>query len=136
MRSLYPASGPPNGPPAVHLLPPRPTPGFGFGERRLPPDIESALYRIVQEGITNVVRHAHATRVGVILEFRGSDVICIIEDNGCGIPPEQADEHSSRSLELVGMRERLASVDGTVELETEAGRGTALFVRVPLGRPS
>ncbi|PPQ45278.1 ATP-binding response regulator [Rhodopseudomonas palustris] len=109
---------------------------LGLGERRLPPDIESALYRIVQEGITNVVRHAHATRVGVILEFRGSDVICIIEDNGCGIPPEQADEHSSRRLGLVGMRERLASVDGTVELETEAGRGTALFVRVPLGRPN
>lgn len=104
---------------------------LGIGERRLSPEVEVALYRIVQEGITNVVRHADASRVGIILEFRGSEVICIVEDDGCGISatPEQ---QSSRRLGLVGMRERLASVNGTVELESEVGKGTALFVRVPI----
>lgn len=108
---------------------------FGIGDRRLPPDVESALYRVIQEGITNVVRHAHATRVGVILETRGSELICIVEDDGCGVPEVEAGAagKSSRRLGLLGMRERLALVNGTVELESHPEKGTALFARVPLG---
>jgi signal transduction histidine kinase len=105
---------------------------LGIGERRLPPDVEIALYRIVQEGITNVVRHAEATRVGIILERRPTDVICIVEDDGCGLVAAASDQQSPRRLGLVGMRERLTSLGGSVELESDSGRGTALFARVPL----
>lgn len=105
---------------------------LGLGERRLPAETESALYRIVQEGITNVVRHAEATRVGIILEIRGAEVICIVEDNGCGLVAAQPDDQSSRRLGILGMRERVAAMSGTVEVESEVGKGTALFVRVPV----
>lgn len=107
---------------------------LGIGDLRLPPDVESALYRVIQEGITNVVRHANATRVGVILERRGDDLICIVEDDGCGVPEAQAGaaEKSSRRLGLLGMRERMALVNGSVELESHPEKGTALFARVPL----
>ncbi|ABD09136.1 response regulator receiver sensor signal transduction histidine kinase [Rhodopseudomonas palustris HaA2] len=107
---------------------------FGLGDRRLPPDVESALYRVIQEGITNVVRHAKATRVGVILEMRGNELICIVEDDGCGVPEVESGvaEKTSRRLGLLGMRERLALVNGTVELESHPEKGTAVFARVPL----
>jgi signal transduction histidine kinase len=106
---------------------------LGIGDRRLPPDAESTLYRIVQEGITNVVRHAHAHRVGIILEIRADQVICIIEDDGKGMSAATAKEGAPRRLGLLGMRERLALVDGSIEIESSQTKGTALFVKVPLG---
>jgi signal transduction histidine kinase len=107
---------------------------LGIGKRRLSADVENALYRVVQEGITNVVRHANATRVGIILEIRDREVICIIEDDGCGAPnhPLQSADKSTQRLGVVGMRERLALVNGSVELESDNRKGTALFVRVAL----
>jgi signal transduction histidine kinase len=107
---------------------------LGIGDRRLPPDVESTLYRVVQEGLTNVVRHADAQRVGIIVEIRGREVICIIEDDGSGMPDanSQAEDKGSRHLGLLGMRERLALIDGSMEIESSQTKGTALFVRVPL----
>jgi signal transduction histidine kinase len=106
---------------------------LGIGDRRLPPDTESTLYRIVQEGLTNVVRHANAQRVGLVLEIRGNDVICIIEDDGRGMSGVTALEGAPRRLGLLGMRERLALIGGSMEIETSRTKGTALFVKVPLG---
>jgi len=108
---------------------------LGIGDRRLPPDAESTLYRVVQEGITNVVRHANASRVGIIFEIRGHEAICIIEDDGIGMSEvsSQAPDEGSRQLGLLGMRERLALIDGSMEIETSQTKGTALFVKVPLG---
>jgi signal transduction histidine kinase len=106
---------------------------LGSGDRRLPPDTESTLYRIVQEGITNVVRHANASRVGIILDIRGDDIICIIEDDGIGMSEVTAQEGAPRRLGLLGMRERLALIDGSIEIESSQTKGTALFVKVPLG---
>uniref|UniRef100_Q07TZ2 Response regulator receiver sensor signal transduction histidine kinase n=1 Tax=Rhodopseudomonas palustris (strain BisA53) TaxID=316055 RepID=Q07TZ2_RHOP5 len=109
---------------------------LGSGDRRLPPDTESTLYRIVQEGITNVVRHANASRVGIILDIRGDDIICIIEDDGIGMSEVTAQEGAPRRLGLLGMRERLALIDGSIEIESSQTKGTALFVKVPLGASS
>jgi signal transduction histidine kinase len=108
---------------------------LGIGDRRLPPDVESTLYRVVQEGITNVVRHAEASRVGIILEIRGDEAMCIIEDDGRGMADvgSQAPDQRSRHLGLLGMRERLALIDGAMEIESSQTKGTALFVKVPLG---
>jgi signal transduction histidine kinase len=105
-----------------------------LGARRLPSDVESAIYRVVQEAITNVVRHSQASQVGIILRLRNNEVTCIIEDNGCGIGRDHVKESdpTRKRLGLLGMRERLALVHGTLELEFTRGRGAAVFVRVPL----
>jgi light-regulated signal transduction histidine kinase (bacteriophytochrome) len=107
-------------------------------ERRLSPMIETTLYRVLQEALTNVVRHAAATRVGVILRAADNQVTMIVEDDGRGFgadDPDQADgPHGQRSkrLGLLGMRERLALVGGSLEVESAPGDGTTLFVRVPV----
>jgi signal transduction histidine kinase len=105
-----------------------------LGARRLPPDVEIAIYRAAQEAVTNVVRHSQATQVGIILEVRNNEAICIIEDDGRGMasdPSEFSDARTKR-LGLLGMRERLARVDGTLELESACGQGATVFLRVPL----
>jgi light-regulated signal transduction histidine kinase (bacteriophytochrome) len=103
-------------------------------EQRLPPAIETALYRVLQEALTNVVRHAEATRVGVILGLKGDTVTMIIEDDGRGFGCDEDNpaRAPARHFGLLGMRERLALVDGTLEIESAPGRGTTLFIRVPL----
>ena len=103
----------------------------GLDGERLPPEMETALYRIVQEALTNVVRHAQATRVDVLLERRSDRVIAIVEDNGIGFDPEAAvmDGH----LGLFGMRERAEMLGGTLTVESAPGAGTTVFVEVPYG---
>jgi signal transduction histidine kinase len=102
----------------------------GFDDR-LPSDVETALYRIVQEALTNVIRHAQATRVDVLLEQRGDKLIVIVEDNGVGFDPFAAMQ--SGRLGLFGMRERIEMLAGTLVLESAAGAGTTLLVEVPYG---
>ena len=101
--------------------------------RRLPAAVESVLYRVLQESIHNVVKHAAATRVGLILEATGTEVRLIVEDNGKGFAAdaEGARPPSSR-LGLLGMRERLALVGGSLEIESFQGEGTTLLVHVPI----
>jgi light-regulated signal transduction histidine kinase (bacteriophytochrome) len=102
--------------------------------RRLPSETETTLYRILQEAVTNVVKHAGATRVSVILEAGEEDVRLIVEDNGRGFDPEEPgrDNKPSTRLGLLGIRERLALVKGRLEIESGYGRGTTLIVTVPL----
>ena len=107
---------------------------IGIGEHRLASEVESALYRVIQEGITNIVRHADAKRVGIVLDIRDDEIICIIEDDGSGLPSEEiatADRGPGR-LGIVGARERLALVEGSLEVESVANKGTTLFVKMPL----
>lgn len=96
--------------------------------------IETTLYRVLQEAITNVVRHAGAQRVAIILETTGSEVRLIVEDDGYGRPADETNtgNMSSRRLGLLGMRERLFAVDGSLEIESNPGQGTTLFARAPL----
>jgi signal transduction histidine kinase len=103
----------------------------GLGDRRLPPDVETALYRIVQEALTNVARHAQATTASVLLEQREGILRAIIEDDGRGFDPHLAGRADQR-LGLYGIRERAALLGGKLTIESEPGRGASLFVEIPL----
>jgi len=96
---------------------------------RMPMEVETALYRIVQEALTNVARHAQATRVDVILERRGDRLVLIIEDNGVGFNLDAA--VPGERLGLVSMKERAEMLGGELEVESEIGRGTTILVEVP-----
>ena len=104
-----------------------------LSDRRLAPAIETALYRVLQEGIRNVVKHAAATRVGVILDATAKEVQLIIEDNGRGFAHEdiQLESKPAARLGLLGIRERLALVNGTLEIESSPN-GTTLLIHVPI----
>lgn len=100
-----------------------------FGDERLQPEVETALYRIFQEALTNVARHAQAAHVDVLLERRDDHVIAIIEDDGIGFDPEAALQ--SGRLGLFGMRERVEMLGGTMVVESAPGTGTTVLVEVP-----
>jgi signal transduction histidine kinase len=104
---------------------------LGFDGERLPPAMETALYRIVQEALTNVVRHAQATRVDVLLERRGDQAVVVIEDNGVGFDADMAHFAQSGRLGLLGMQERVEMLGGSLVIETAAGAGTTIVVEVP-----
>jgi len=105
----------------------------GLDGERLPAEVEIALYRIVQEALTNVVRHARATRTDVLLERRGDRLVAIVEDDGAGFDPEAAVQNSR--LGLFGMRERAEMLDGTLAIESAPGSGTTVFVEIPYADP-
>jgi signal transduction histidine kinase len=99
-----------------------------LGEERLPASVETALYRIVQEALTNVVKHAGARRASIVLMRRDGTVTAVIEDDGRGFDPEATRDDA---LGLVGMRERLALVGGRLRIESGASGGTTLVAEVP-----
>lgn len=100
---------------------------------RLSATVETTLYRIAQEALTNVARHAAAQHVSVILEAQRASVTLIVEDDGQGFDPGRlAAERNERSLGLFGMRERATLLGGAVTLESSPGNGATLFVEVPL----
>jgi signal transduction histidine kinase len=101
---------------------------------RLPADVEVTVYRVVQEALTNIHKHAQATRVGVISERRGADVRVIVEDDGCGFDATDPDPlgDGRRRLGLRGMSERAGLVGGKLQLESEPGRGTTVYLTVPI----
>lgn len=106
----------------------------------VPGEIGTAVYRIVQEGLTNVVKHARApTAVSVVIRRVADTLQVIIEDNGCGfdLGAPAAKPGGLRGLGLDGMRERLNLIGGTLEIESAAGAGTTIFARIALdGRRS
>jgi PAS domain S-box-containing protein len=99
---------------------------------RLPDDIEIAFYRIVQEALNNVVRHARAKHVDVAIDRRADCLVLIIEDDGKGFDPQAAIERGDR-LGLFGMRERAEMLGGNLIIESTPGKGTTLVVEVPYG---
>jgi signal transduction histidine kinase len=103
-------------------------------EARLPPQAALNLYRIAQEALNNVAKHAQATQVAVILEQRDERVVLVIEDNGRGfdMSRKNAGSHEQR-LGLSGMRERAALAAGTTHVESTPGKGTTVIVQIPLG---
>jgi signal transduction histidine kinase len=105
---------------------------------RLPPEVETVLYRIFQEALNNVVRHAHATRVQVSLARRNHSLIGRIGDNGCGFDPVtiNANPDNHRGLGLLGMQERVAHCGGRLEIRSQPGQGTILTIYIPLAQPS
>lgn len=95
---------------------------------RLSPDTETTLYRFVQEALTNVVKHADASAVHVVVSRRDGGVTALVEDNGRGF--DTNDFHPD-GLGVVGMRERLALLGGTLAIESKPGGGTSLIAFVP-----
>lgn len=95
-------------------------------------DLNTAFFRIFQETLTNIIRHAQATRVEV--SIRADDVACLMEvkDNGRGI--SEAEINDTRSIGLLGMRERAALLDGELSISGAPGQGTSVLVRIPLAR--
>jgi signal transduction histidine kinase len=104
---------------------------MGFEGERLSSEVETALYRIVQEALTNVVRHAQATRADVLLERRGHHVVVVIEDNGRGFDAEIVHFAQQGHLGLVGMQERAEMLGGSLVIESTAGSGTTVVVEIP-----
>jgi signal transduction histidine kinase len=98
-------------------------------DERLPAEVETALYRIVQESLTNVVKHARAQRVSILLARREDAIAAVIEDDGRGFDPTHT---RAGGFGLVGIRERLALLGGKLEVESNAGAGTTLAIEVPL----
>jgi len=98
-------------------------------ERRLKPEIETTLFRIGQEAISNVARHAEASSVAIALEFSQGCVRLEVEDNGKGF---EFDESSSGSFGLRGMKERAALLDGVLSIDSHSGHGTRLAVAIPV----
>jgi PAS domain S-box-containing protein len=97
---------------------------------RLPDDIASHAFRIIQEALTNVTRHAKATRVDVSVRRAGAFIILGVEDNGVGFTPQSLS--GLRSLGLVGMRERALACGGTLLIRGEPGQGTGIAVTIPV----
>jgi len=111
---------------------------LGLGDERLPPEVETALYRIVQEALTNIAKHAHAENVSIVLEKREPFVRLIIEDDGQGfdvnsvLGSRRGNKPTDGKLGLYGMRERAALLGGTLTIESTADVGTTIFVTAPL----
>jgi signal transduction histidine kinase len=99
----------------------------GLGDERLAAEVETALYRLVQEALTNVVKHARASHVSISLVRRAHTVLAVIEDDGVGFAGASED-----GLGLVGMRERVGLLDGRLEVESNPGRGTTIVAEVPV----
>ena len=96
--------------------------------------METALYRTVQEALTNVLKHAQAGRLSLIVERRSDHVLAIVEDNGRGFDVEavMGEPDAGGRLGLLGMHERVGLVGGILEVESRPGGGTTLFNRIPL----
>lgn len=103
----------------------------GLDEARLPAEIETALYRIIQEALTNIVRHAQAQTASIFIERNHKKVLAVIEDDGNGFDQTSVDWHDGH-LGLYGIRERAELLSGQLTLETELGHGTSLFIEIPL----
>jgi signal transduction histidine kinase len=103
-----------------------------LGDTRLPPETETVVYRLVQEALTNVVKHAAASEVGIVLTRRDGGISAVVEDDGQGFAESGVREEA---LGLVGMRERVALLGGTLAIESAPGEGTALIAYVPINEP-
>jgi signal transduction histidine kinase len=96
---------------------------------RLPAKLETTIFRITQEALTNVVKHAEATTVRITLLYRERSLVLAVEDDGDGFPQKQ---RVNGGFGLVGMRERVASSNGSFAIESKRGAGTRLSVEIPL----
>lgn len=103
-------------------------------ENRLPPKMETALFRIVQEAIANVIRHARATEVSVRMDLQDNDLTLQITDNGVGFDAQvlQSPNSLGKAIGLWGIQERVRILEGEFNLQTAPGKGTAIIINVPM----
>ena len=103
----------------------------GPEEDRLPPPVETALYRVVQEAVTNATRHGRPQLVQVSITQAIDAVTCSVRDDGAGFDPETI-QGTNRGLGLVSMRERISALRGNLQLHSSPGSGTELVIQIPL----
>ena len=102
-------------------------------EGRYAPNVETVLYRIIQEALTNVTKHARAKNVEIQLTNFAKNLHCLVHDDGVGFDaPSVLSCKERRGLGLVGIRERLIAVGGTLQIDSVVGRGTELLVKIPV----
>lgn len=101
---------------------------FGLTEISVPDDIETTIYRLAQECLTNIEKHADANRVTINLTFQAPDIHFHVEDNGCGFNPRVA---KRQGIGLVNMKERVEVIGGTFELHSEPGHGAQIKATLP-----
>jgi PAS domain S-box-containing protein len=102
----------------------------GIAPGQLTDEIETALYRIAQEGLNNVAKHAQAAHVAILLDGRSDRVSLIVEDDGIGVDVEAAG--SRDRFGVVGMRERAKLLGGTLDIESQPGKGMTVVARIPV----
>jgi len=102
-------------------------------ERRLPSQLETTLFRVIQEAITNIIRHANAKRASIILHFTKGTVRVNIKDNGAGFDVEEAisTKNRPRGLGLLGMKERVELFNGNFSIRSSPGEGTEIRIKIP-----
>jgi PAS domain S-box-containing protein len=107
----------------------------GLMDERLASEVETTLYRISQEALTNVAKHSRARKVDVILERRSDHVLLIVEDDGVGF---DSDEPGGRrgGFGLLGMQERAALIGASLQIESTPGKGTTILMRMPVDAPA
>jgi signal transduction histidine kinase len=94
-------------------------------------EVATTLFRVAQEALNNISKHSGATRVAMLLEGRADHVSLLIEDDGIGFDVATAFDHPQKRLGLLGMRERLSLIGGTLGIESILGKGTTIVARVP-----
>lgn len=102
--------------------------GEGIATGRLSEEVETGVYRLVQEAVNNAIKHAGADRIEICLDVKGGTLCVCVNDNGVGFDPEDAPP----GFGLTGMRERVGLLGGTVEIESEQGQGTTVRAELPL----
>lgn len=100
----------------------------------IPDEIEAVLYRIAQEGVTNILRHAHAKNISLVVERGAQGITMLVEDDGCGFDPVKLGTDSTkRHFGLISMKERAEILGGTLDIYTAPGKGTTIQVQIPIG---
>ncbi len=105
---------------------------IGFDEK-LPHQIETAFYRIIQEALSNIAKHAKADRIEISLEKRNETLYVSVIDNGAGFDLERVlhPESPERGFGIVGMQERVSLLGGHIDIQSKPGFGTHLYIEVP-----
>lgn len=102
-------------------------------QSRLPPVIETTLYRVVQESLNNCVKHSQSTLIAIELEQRGRTVSCSVRDNGVGFDVSRVlGRNDTGSLGLIAIRERVDALDGVLSIQSTPGDGTAIVASIPV----
>ena len=105
-------------------------------KKRMPPEIELALYRVFQEGMNNISKHARASQVNLQLTYNHPNIIFMIKDDGCGFSINEdgmpADGHR-KSIGLLSMKERVTSLGGSMNVHSTPEKGTTLRIKIPIG---
>lgn len=105
----------------------------GIDDGRLPTEVETTIYRIIQEALTNVLKHARARHVSVLLQHSAKRMVVIVEDDGAGFDTRAIFESADSQLRLglLGMQERAAAIGASLDIESEIGGGTTVFLKHP-----